>query len=106
MTELWTGTGATALALVLLFGAALGLVFFGGLWWTALRMARPGHSALLPLASYLVRMAVFVGGFLFALQGAWERALACLAGFLAARALVRRRVARAASAETRDAAHS
>jgi len=71
-------------------GALLGLLFFGGLWWTlrlALASTRPG---LLIGASALLRLAMAVAGFLAVSDGHWQRMLMCLLGFLAARWWVQR----------------
>ena len=42
------------------------------------------------VASLLLRMGITLPGFLLAAGGRWERMLACLVGFLLARALVTR----------------
>jgi F1F0 ATPase subunit 2 len=71
-------------------GAALGLLFYAGLWWTVRRAAtfrRPGPSVL---ASLLLRMGVTLGGFHLVGGGDWLRLLLCLAGFVLARAAVTR----------------
>lgn len=73
------------LALVLLAGAGLGLVYFGGLWLVVRRLAQWRHPGLVMLASLVVRTAVVVLGFLVLLDGQWQRAVAMLAGFILAR---------------------
>lgn len=83
-------TAMTVLALVLaaLAGAALGALFFGGLWWTARRGAVSPHPVLWFLGSLLLRMGLTLPGFYLVGAGHWQRLLACLAGFLLARAVV------------------
>lgn len=74
--------------LVVLAGAALGGVFYGGLWWTVRRAAtfrRPGLSVL---TSLLLRMGVTLGGFYLVAGGDWLRLLLCLTGFVLARVAV------------------
>ncbi len=69
-------------------GGLLGLVFYGGLWWTVRRAAtfrRPGPSVL---ASLLLRMGVTLGGFHLIAGDDWARLLLCLTGFLLSRAVV------------------
>lgn len=69
-------------------GAALGLVFYGGLWWTVRRAAtfrRPGLSVL---TSLLLRMSATLGGFYLVADREWARLLVCLLGFVLARAAV------------------
>ena len=78
----------------LLTGVVLGVVHFGGLWLTVRRLSTAQSPALLFLVSFLVRTAVVVAGFYLIMNGRWEPALACVAGFLLARTLVCRRVRR------------
>jgi F1F0 ATPase subunit 2 len=70
----------------LLAGAALGVIFFGGLWWTV----RAGLGSKVPamwfLGSLGLRSATTLAGFYFVSHGDWRNALACLLGFLTARA--------------------
>ncbi|MBP7778840.1 MAG: ATP synthase subunit I [Acidobacteria bacterium] len=76
------------LALAGLAGVALGMAFFGGLWWTIRRGLASTQPALWFLGSLLVRTAVAAGGFYLVGGGQWTRLLACLLGFVAARAVV------------------
>lgn len=69
-------------------GAALGAIFFGGLWWTVRRALSSQRPALLVLGSMLVRTGLVVVGFYFVSGGQWQRLLFCLAGFVAARLIV------------------
>ncbi len=69
------------LALAGLAGVALGLAFFGGLWWTVRRGLASTQPALWFLGSLLVRTAVAAGGFYLVGGGQWTRLLACLLGF-------------------------
>ncbi len=76
------------LALAWLAGAALGGVFFGGLWWTIHKGVSSQRPALWFAGSLLLRMTVALAGFYFVMGGSWHRLLACLIGFIMARALV------------------
>lgn len=69
-------------------GAALGVVFFGGLWWTVRKGVSSKQPALWFFASLVVRMTVVLSGFLMIGRGHWQRLLACLAGFILARLFV------------------
>lgn len=73
------------LILALLAGALLGAFFFGGLWWTVQKGLTAQNPALLFLGSFLLRTAVTLPGFYFVSGGQWQRMLACLLGFVAAR---------------------
>lgn len=81
---------APALLLAWAAGAALGVVFFGGLWWTVRKGVTATQPALWFFGSLLLRMAVVLAGFYFVSGGQWERLLACLLGFVIARLLLMR----------------
>lgn len=74
------------LVVAALAGAVLGAMFFGGLWWTARRGAISPRPALWFFSSLLLRMGITLPAFFVVAGGRWERMLACLAGFLLARA--------------------
>lgn len=77
-------------SLAVLAGLALGLFFFGGLWWTVQRGVVARYPAMLFTGSMILRLAVAAGGFWLVSAGDWQRLVACLAGFLVARWLVTR----------------
>jgi len=83
---------ATVFSMVLatLAGVALGLLFFGGLWWTVRRAAGSPRPALWFGPSLLIRIAVAGAGFYLVNDGTWQRLAACLAGFVIARMTVLR----------------
>ena len=72
------------------WGATLGLVFFGGLWLTIERGLRSEFAAFWFLGSLLIRTAVVLGGIYLVAQGDWENLAACLLGFLVARMTITR----------------
>jgi F1F0 ATPase subunit 2 len=80
-----TGNDWLWLVLALVLGAALGVFYFGGLWYTVLRLPDTRNPALLTFLSYLGRMAVVLAGFYLLSGGNWQRLVASLVGFLAAR---------------------
>ena len=69
-------------------GLTLGGIFFGGLWWTIRKGVSSPRPAMLFLTSAVLRMAIVMSGFYFVSGGRWQRLLACLAGFFAARLTV------------------
>lgn len=69
-------------------GVLLGLIFFGGLWWTVRRALDSPRSGLWVAASLLLRMGIVAVGFVVVGAGDWRRLLSCLSGFLFARWLV------------------
>jgi F1F0 ATPase subunit 2 len=84
---------ALTLGLAGLGGIGLGAIFFGGLWWTVRRGVPSRRPALWLIGSLLLRMGVALGGFYLVAGGHWQRLVACLLGFVAAR-LVLTRLAR------------
>jgi F1F0 ATPase subunit 2 len=78
----------TSLALPLLVGMGLGLFYFGGLWWTVQQLTTARRPASLSLGSMLVRLIGTQAGFFWIMDGQWERLIACVIGFFAARTLL------------------
>jgi len=76
------------LALAWVAGAALGAIFFGGLWWTVSKLASSPRPALWVFGSALARMSIALAGFYLVAGGQWERLIACLLGFVTARLAV------------------
>ncbi len=79
-----------AVALSCIAGAGLGVLFFGGLWWTIRRAMSSRQPALWFGGSVLARTGLAVTGFYFVAAGDWKRLAAGVAGFLAARLVVTR----------------
>jgi F1F0 ATPase subunit 2 len=77
-----------ALALALLSGALLGVIYFGGLWWTVRCGLLSSVPALWFSASSLIRTSVALGGFYLVSHDDWRRLLICLLGFILARLVV------------------
>jgi F1F0 ATPase subunit 2 len=78
------------LSVALLAGAALGTVFFGGLWWTIRKGVSSKNPAVWFVGSLLLRAAVVIAGIYLVSAGDWRRLTACLLGLLAARSFVMR----------------
>lgn len=112
MIELLDAARAVApgtLVLASVAGALLGVIFFGGLWWTARRGSASPRPALWFFGSLLARMGVVLPGFLAVAGGQWTRMLACLLGFMAARMVVMRLTrpaARAPAPAAQEARHA
>jgi F1F0 ATPase subunit 2 len=71
-------------------GAALGAIYFAGLWWTTRHAVSFRRPALCILVSALLRMGIALGGFYGVAGGDWLRMLLCLTGFMAARVAMTR----------------
>ena len=72
-------------AAALAAGAGLGVFFFGGLWWSLRRAMASSRPALWVTGSLLLRVGTATAGFVAVGAGDWQRLLACLLGFWAAR---------------------
>jgi F1F0 ATPase subunit 2 len=71
-------------------GGVIGVMFFGGLWWTVHRGVSSGQPALWFLGSLLLRMSVTLAGFYLVSGADWQRLVLCLLGFVMARLAVTR----------------
>lgn len=85
----WLGYGG-----ILVAGFAIGLFFYGGLWWTVHRLTRTTHPAVLFILSFVGRTLVSVTA-LYVVTGAQiEKILLAVIGFFLARiVLVRQQTA-------------
>lgn len=81
-----------SLALALLAGFGLGLLYFGGLWLTVRQLPVTRYPLLLTLGSFFGRIGISVVGFYFVMGSHWERLLACLLTFLWMRNLLVQRL--------------
>lgn len=82
MSELWSP------ALAVAAGILLGVIFFGGLWWTVRRGISSRRAGLWFMGSMLLRIGVVTTGFYFLLGlpgDGWKTLLAALLGFIIAR---------------------
>ena len=80
----------TGILSAVLAGMLLGVLFFGGLWWTVQKTLSSTQAGLWFSGSFLVRTALVLVGFYFTSQGDWRRITGCVAGFLGARVWVMR----------------
>ncbi len=71
--------------LVFLAGAVLGVLFFGGLWFTVKKSVNAKRPALLILTSFFLRIGITMMGFYVIGADNWQRILLCLLGFIVAR---------------------
>ena len=79
--------------LYLLVGLGLGLFYFGGLWLTIKNMNNVRSPVILTLGSFIVRTAaIFFVLIYVARQGEWTNILILLAGFIAGRIFLSRRI--------------
>ena len=79
------------LVLALVTGVLLGVLFFGGLWWTIRKAITSRQPARWLLCGKLLRTSITLAGFYFVSGGRWTSLLTCLVGFVLGRLLVMRR---------------
>lgn len=79
---------ALGIAGALATGIALGLFFFGGLWFTVSRLATARHPAMLALASFWIRMLTATGVILLVVKQHWEYGLILILGFALGRVAI------------------
>ncbi len=91
----WAEIGRLAGALGL--GVAIGLFYFGGLWWTVRRMPTARRPELWILVGFYARAGLGLTAIFFASGGRWDGLMACVIGFMAARMLLTRRIGEVAS---------
>lgn len=80
------GVIASALAA----GMFLGILFFGGLWWTVQRGLTAANPAIWFGLSSLLRMAIILAALYYIARSGWPSLLVCLCGLLVARVVVAR----------------
>lgn len=74
----------------LVTGMVLGVIFFGGLWWTVRKGLSSIHPAPWFMGSLLLRTSMTLAGFYLISNGQWEKLLTCLLGFTIVRPLMTR----------------
>jgi F1F0 ATPase subunit 2 len=78
------------LTFALVAGALLGILFFGGLWWTIRLGLSSTQPSLWFFGSMVLRTGIVLSGFYYILGNSWIRLLAGLLGFVIARFSVTR----------------
>lgn len=68
-----------------LIGITLGIVFFGGLYWTVQKLADVKNPGLLMSASLLLRMAILMGVLFYVSKDGYKGLLFALAGMIVVR---------------------
>jgi F1F0 ATPase subunit 2 len=73
------------MVLPFIVGWLLGILFFGGLWFTVKKLTASKIPALMVLGSFIVRVGIVLIGFYFIGSGDWKKLIVCLIGFIVAR---------------------
>lgn len=69
-------------------GIALGIVFFGGLWFTVKKAVHAKNPAIWIVISFILRISIILLGFYVIGFDHWQHLLLCLLGFIVARFMV------------------
>lgn len=80
-----TDSVALHISIAFVAGLLLGLFYFGTLWLTVQHLSRARRPGLLTLGGFCVRAGLTLLGFFIVMAGHWERAAACMVGFLVMR---------------------
>ena len=78
------------MTVALLAGVPIGVVFFGGLWWTVQKAMSSKQPGLLFAGSLMLRTVLTLAAFYLIETGSWQRLVMCLTGFMFGRILVKR----------------
>lgn len=79
------------IALAVFAGAILGLIYYGGLWWTVRRLQTTQQTGLLFAASFVIRTVAVIAGFLLVSRGDWLLIVVALVPFIVVRLILTRR---------------
>lgn len=85
-------------------GLVLGAVYFWGLWWTSRRVGRTRVPGLLFMGSFVVRMAILLGGLWLVTGGRLVETAVAVIGIFVARRFVINAVQRNAPGESEASA--
>jgi len=80
------------IAISVIGGTALGLLYFGGLWWTVNRIRNVDHAVGFYLASLIIRAAVLLLSLFWLLQLGIVNLFVAVIGFFAVRLVLIRRL--------------
>lgn len=79
MSEIWL------LIWPIFAGLLLGIIFFGGLWWTVRKGLKSTQPALWFMISLMMRTGITISGFYFIGGQSWQKLVLMLIGFIISR---------------------
>jgi F1F0 ATPase subunit 2 len=74
--------------LAFISGFVLGVIFFGGLWFTVKKAVASKNTALWIAGSSIIRIAIVLTGIYYIAEGSWQKMVLCMVGFIVARFMV------------------
>jgi F1F0 ATPase subunit 2 len=78
-------THFTDFLLLFIAGAGIGVLFFGGLWWTVQRLVTVEKTFHLMISSFFLRTGLALGALYFVMDGQWQRLVPSLLGVMVIR---------------------
>jgi F1F0 ATPase subunit 2 len=75
--------------LIFICGIILGIIFFGGLWFTVKKVVTSKIPGLLFIISFIFRTGIVLLGFYYLAAGNFKNMIACLIGFIIARFIIK-----------------
>ncbi len=76
------------LLLLFIAGAGMGVLFFGGLWWTVQRLVTIEKPFYLMISSFFVRTGLALAALYFVMDGQWQRLVPSLLGVMVVRIIM------------------
>jgi len=78
-------------------GAAIGAIYFAGLWETVRKLSETNKPFRRVVLSFALRMILLISGFYLVMQGEWERLVAAMIGLILAREFLVRKLGHASN---------
>ena len=85
------------LILCFMVGAAIGAIYFAGLWETVRKLSETNKPFRRVVLSFALRMILLISGFYLVMQGEWERLVAAMIGLILAREFLVRKLGHASN---------
>jgi F1F0 ATPase subunit 2 len=85
------------LILCFIVGAAIGAIYFAGLWETVRKLSDTKTPVRRVVLSYALRMILLISGFYLVMQGEWERLVAAMIGLILVREVMVRKLGHASN---------
>jgi len=80
-----------------LVGAAIGAIYFAGLWETVRKLSDTDKPFRRVVLSFALRMILLISGFYLVMQGQWERLVAAMIGLILVREVMVRKLGHASN---------
>jgi F1F0 ATPase subunit 2 len=85
------------LILCFIVGAAIGAIYFAGLWETVRKLSDTNKPFRRVVISFALRMILLISGLYLVMQGQWERLVAAMIGLILVREVMVRKLGNASN---------